>query len=155
MVILDTDLIITYLRHVPRTPTKEFLTRKQKAVEIIDHFSGKENNDIILRTTIFNVGELHVGLNRDPNKANASKILSGFLKRVTILSFSIEDSIRFGEIKANLFDKAKICGDIDILIASVVLNHDETLYTNNIAHYNNIPGLSLKDWMLFNADATA
>ena len=76
MVVFDTDLIITYLRRVPRTPTPEFLARKQKALKILNYFTGHRDKGAILRTTIFTVGELHVGLNRDPDKVKASKVLS-------------------------------------------------------------------------------
>jgi predicted nucleic acid-binding protein len=149
MVVLDTDLIITYLRRVPRMPTVEFLARKQKAVATFNFFASQRNEGKPLQTTIFNAGELQVGVNRDPDKAKASKILSEFFKNVVILPFSMDDTIRFGKIKAQLLDMAKICGDIDILIASIVINHDETLYTNNMTHYSSIPGLNVTDWMSF------
>jgi hypothetical protein len=82
MVVFDTDLIITYLRRVPRTPTPEFLARKQKALEVINYFTGQRDKGAIIQTTIFNVGELHVGLNRDPDKVKASKIISEFFRNV-------------------------------------------------------------------------
>jgi CspA family cold shock protein len=62
MVVFDTDLIITYLRRVLRTPTPEFLARKQKALEVINYFTGQRDKGAIIQTTIFNVGDLHVGL---------------------------------------------------------------------------------------------
>ena len=148
MPVLDTDLLITYLRKSPKKPSIETQKRKEQSIKVIESLFNDIPEDGRLITTIFNVGELHVGVNQVTNKVEALMEINEFFDHCTILPFTLEDSFEFGKIKSHLYEIGKFCGDLDILIASIVINHDETLYTNNIDHFINIPEIKLKDWML-------
>ena len=105
-----------------------------------------EDNEKLL-STIFNVGELYVGAFRSSNRLKEIQILDNFFKQFQILQFTMADSYQFGELKAQLLTEGQICGDMDIIIASIVINHGEVIYTNNIDHFKNIKHLNYKDWM--------
>ena len=96
MVVLDSDIIITYLRRLPKTPSKEILARKQQAIKVFDYLTSSRSNGDRVKTTIFNLGELHVGVNRDPDKDNAQTTLSGFFQDIEILPFIMDDAMCFG-----------------------------------------------------------
>jgi predicted nucleic acid-binding protein len=50
-------------------------------------------------------------------------------------------------IYAELYRKHLTVGELDILIAAFCLDNDYTLVTNNTAHFQNINGLRLEDWV--------
>ena len=76
MVILDTDLIIGYLRKVP------------KAIEIISKF---KQNGTELKTTIINAGELFKGAYLSKKIEENKKKIEAFLKNIIILDLKVED----------------------------------------------------------------
>jgi predicted nucleic acid-binding protein len=49
-------------------------------------------------------------------------------------------------IHSTLKAKGRIIDDMDILIAAFCQTYGLTLVTNNIKHFENIPGLTLVDW---------
>lgn len=75
MVVLDSDIIITYLRRLPKKPSKEVLARKQQAIKVFNYLTRSISNSNRVKTTIFNLGELQVGVNRDPDKEKAETTL--------------------------------------------------------------------------------
>jgi predicted nucleic acid-binding protein len=131
MPIIDTDLMINYLR------------KKPEAVQLILRLI-KENET--LKTTIFNVGELYKGAYLSLDVAKSIRGITDLLRHFEIISYTLEDAIIYGKISAELKKSGKRIGDIDELIASLAINHNETLITRNIKHYNQIPNISLQNW---------
>jgi tRNA(fMet)-specific endonuclease VapC len=50
-------------------------------------------------------------------------------------------------VYAELYQKHLTVGELDILIAAFCLDNDCTLVTNNTAHFSNINGLRVEDWV--------
>jgi predicted nucleic acid-binding protein len=50
---------------------------------------------------------------------------------------------RFAFIRGELRANGQLIGDADLLIAATALEHDLTLVTQNLHHFNRIPGLKL------------
>lgn len=120
MVILDTDLIIGYLRKVPR------------AIEIISKY---KQNGTELKTTIINMGELYKGAYLSTKIEENKKKIENFLKNIIILDLKVDDIKIYAKISAELRKKGEKIGDFDELIASITISHNETLITRNIRHY--------------------
>jgi tRNA(fMet)-specific endonuclease VapC len=135
------------LRKYKKQRSKDFLLRKQRAIDTITNLTENLSQNEKLKITIFNQGEIYTGAYCSKNKQKAIKEIDDFLKEFEILPFTINDAIKFGEIKAQLKEKGKNCGDMDILIATIVINNEEILYTNNINHFSNIFNLKICDWM--------
>lgn len=131
MPILDSDIIIAYFRNI------------SKAVEIIDNLILEKTH---LKTTIFNVAELYKGAYLSSKVEENIKQIEEFLENITIIEFSVQDSIKFAQISAELRKKGEKIGDFDELIASIAINNKETIYTRNINHYERIPQLLYKNW---------
>ena len=131
MPIIDTDLIINYLR------------KKTKAVQLI---SKLIKANVPLKTTIFNVGELYKGAYLASNVAKSIRGITDLLKHFEIINYTLEEAIVYGQISAELRKSGTPIGDLDELIASIAINHNETLITRNIKHYNPIPRISLQNW---------
>ena len=131
MPILDTDILISFLRNKP------------KAVQFVTDLTNKKKS---LKTTIFNVAELYSGVYRSSNIAREIRILEAFLKIFDILGFGTESSIAYGQISADLYKRGNPVGVMDELIASIVVHNDETLITANIKHFKEIPHLKFQNW---------
>ncbi len=131
MPILDTDLIISYFRKLP------------KAIEVINNL--KQSNAEI-KTTIINIGELYKGAFLSSKVDENIRQIEKFLKNIDILFFEIEDIKTYAQISAELRKKGEAIGDFDELIACIVINRNETLFTRNIRHYERISQISLKNW---------
>jgi tRNA(fMet)-specific endonuclease VapC len=54
---------------------------------------------------------------------------------------------QFGRYKALLRREGRPIGDIDLLIAGVARHHGLTVVTNNTAHYERLPDLTLENWL--------
>jgi tRNA(fMet)-specific endonuclease VapC len=52
----------------------------------------------------------------------------------------------FGTIKAKLQTSGRTIADMDLIIASTVINWNYRLVTNNMKHFQNIAGLLLENW---------
>ncbi len=132
MVVIDSDLIISYLRKKPKFTVK-YLN------ELLD-------SEESLKTTIFNYAELLEGAYLTNNVPKNLRYIKEFLENFEILSFQLPDASLFSQIHPQLLKDGTPVGDMDVLIASIVLNNNETLVTRNIKHFSKIPLLKIKDW---------
>jgi tRNA(fMet)-specific endonuclease VapC len=67
---------------------------------------------------------------------------------VGVLPFDATCAERFGMERGRLLRQGVVVPDSDLMIASVALVHDLTLVTHNTADFQNVPGLSLADWLI-------
>jgi predicted nucleic acid-binding protein len=133
MPILDTDIIISFLRN------------KKKAVNMM---SSLIKSKIILTTTIINVGELYTGAYLSSQVAKDINAIEKLLEKFEILEYTKEDSRVFGQIQANLIKTGNKIGKMDTIIGAIALNRNEVLITRNIKHFEMIPRLKIKNWYL-------
>jgi len=102
--------------------------------------------DEILTTTRFNVAELWVGVERTRDRPGELLTVETMLEPLTILDFDESSARVFGRITAYLYAHGSPRGDMDILIASVVLVHGERLVTRNARHFAGIPELLMETY---------
>ena len=133
MPVLDTDLLINYLRKHP------------KAVKLISSLieSGEP-----LKTTIFNVCELYKGAYMSSNVPRSIRNISDWLKHFQIISFMRNDANINGQISVDLRRRGLHIGDFNELIATLIITNEEILITRNIKHYNRVPRIALQTWEL-------
>lgn len=82
--------------------------------------------------------------------AAPDRILGGIddlLKDVSVLPFDASCAEEFGKLRGTLKRAGISVSPIDLQIAAVSLVHKMTLVTNNTKDFQNIPGLSLEDWL--------
>lgn len=53
---------------------------------------------------------------------------------------------RGGAIAAALRRAGRVCGDLDPLLAATALEHDPTLVTRNVKHFEHVPQLAIENW---------
>ena len=129
MYLLDTDIIIYFLKGVP---------------EVIRNVGAHTVDPKALSAVTY--GELVFGAMKSSRPIeNMAKV-----RRVTEL-FPVIDASRailetFGTIKADIEKRGKRIDDFDLLIAATALYLNYTVATNNEKHYQYVQGLSVKNW---------
>ena len=136
MVFVDTDIVINYLRKKPKPLVMKAQTVMKELFE--------KNGDV--KVTTFTVGELYEGIFLSKNPARNIRIIEEFLGKFTMINFSRAAAIEYGRISAELQKMGTPIGNIDELIASIVINANDTLYTRNIDHFEKIAGLKCINW---------
>jgi len=128
MNLLDTDHCIAILR---------------KQLDLRDHIAPEEE----LATTAISVAELTHGANRSQRKDDNLARLEVLLSALIILPFDDAAGRRFGALKADLEARGELLDDLDLQIASITLENNSALITNNTKHFQRLPGLHLINWL--------
>ena len=133
MVVLDTDILIGYLRG------------NDKAIKVILDLKKQES---FLNTTIFNTAELYKGCYAMKNVAKGLMKVKSLLETLDeILPFNSDAIEEYAKISADLKKRGLSIGVMDELIASVCIIHNELFYTGNKKHFERIETLSSINWM--------
>jgi tRNA(fMet)-specific endonuclease VapC len=128
MNLLDTDHCIAILR---------------KQLDLRKHAAPDEE----LATTAVNVAELSHGANRSQRRDDNLASLEVLLSALSILPFDEAAGRRFGILKAWLEARGESLDDLDLQIASIALETDAMLLTNNTKHFKRVSGLRLLNWL--------
>ena len=136
MVFVDSDLIIQSLR---KSGSPSSIKAKQTLKEL---FQTQDS----IKITIFNYAELFKGTFWASNVAKSQRIIEDFLENFEIIGFTLENALEFARISAELDIKGEKIGDMDILIASIVIGNRAILYTRNIEHFRRITNLAIENW---------
>lgn len=132
MVVLDSDLIIAFLRG------------RDNAYEIFQDLEKKQES---LNTTVFNVAELYKGSYAMKNVAKGLLKVRNFIESLNyILEFNEKAIQEYAKISADLKKRGNPIGTMDELIASICLANNEIFYTRNKYHFEKIEQLSVINW---------
>lgn len=63
-----------------------------------------------------------------------------------VLPLSDDVVVRAADLYADLYRSGDLISDADILIAATAMVHGLTLVTENVAHFQRIPGLPIASW---------
>lgn len=74
--------------------------------------------------------------------------VQSLLTSVTVIDVTPDIAWKFGEVQAALMDRGLQAPDLDLLIGATALVHDYTIVSHNTADFQNIPGLTVIDWLL-------
>jgi len=132
MVVLDTDVLIYYLRD------------KNDSYSKMKNLKKKEES---LNTTIFNVAELYKGCYSMKNVAKGLmkvKLLIDALDDIFL--FESDSAEEFAKLSSDLKSRGYSIGIMDELIASICIVHQESLYSGNVKHFERIDDLNIYNW---------
>lgn len=117
----------------------------KKAREIMDSLF-EENAEV--KMTSYNYAELIRGAYLSKLVSENMQVVENFVRRFTIV-FSDQESIKiYAQTSATLRLKGEDIGDIDELISSITIRHDDVFFTRNTDHFNRIPGMKVVDWFI-------
>jgi tRNA(fMet)-specific endonuclease VapC len=128
MKVLDTDHCVALLR---------------KKLDLGDHIPANEE----LSLSAVSVAELTHGAWRSAHREDNLARLEVLLEAVTVLPFDEASARRFGNLKAELEARGEPLDDLDLEIASIALESNLTLVTNNTDHFKRIKSLELENWI--------
>ncbi len=132
MVVLDTDLLIAYMRG------------KFNADLIVKWLKSDQLN---LMTTSFNIAELYKGCYAMDNVAKGLRKVQNFIGKLDgILGFDEKSIQEYAKISADLKKRGNLIGTMDELIASICIANNERFLTRNIKHFEKIEDLTIINW---------
>jgi tRNA(fMet)-specific endonuclease VapC len=131
MVCLDTSFIIALIR------------RDQKAERKLEEYvrSGAR-----LSTTPITACELFKGAYKSKKRDAEVRKVREILKRLDMLDFSIDSCERYGKLVNDLESAGTPIGDLDAIIASLALTHNEPVVTADKDHFERVSGLIVESW---------
>jgi tRNA(fMet)-specific endonuclease VapC len=100
-----------------------------------------------IAVTAVTVGELVHGARKSARPDENLARLDMLVSALTVLPFDESAARRFGVLKADLERAGASIGDLDLQIASIVLQSDSSLVTHNRRHFERVPGLVIEDWL--------
>ncbi|MBE8538715.1 PIN domain-containing protein [Geoglobus acetivorans] len=131
MVCLETDFLVALLRK------DEMAFNKLKSLV--------EDGERLFTTPV-NAAELFKGAYMSKNVEDNLRKVRGLLARIDLLEFNLVASDIYGRIVSELGRRGEHVGEMDVLIASIALAHNERILTRNIKHFGRIRELEVESW---------
>jgi tRNA(fMet)-specific endonuclease VapC len=131
MVCMDTSFLVDLLRG-----REEAFRELEKA----------ENEGERISTTAISVSELFEGAYKAKHSEKEVEKVRQLLRRITLLDFSTQACETYGKLANELRSLGRQIGDLDTLIASIALTHNEPILSRNIGHFQKVPGLTVRTW---------
>ena len=131
MVCLDKSFIIALLRQDERAFTK------------LEEYTITQTR---LTTTPITAFELFKGAYKSTKREKELQKVKHILNLLEVLNFSIEASERYGRLMASEGLKGLPIGDLDAIIAGIILTHGESVVTTNLKHFERVEGPQVETW---------
>ncbi len=143
--VLDTDMVIFMLRGL-KAPARQ-RARREKALALVARCREAQANGDVVGLSAVTVSELEFGAynsgDYDAEIVAVRRILTPF----EVFDFDgARCPTHYGRVRHELERTGQAIGAMDLLIAAHALALAATLVTNNLAHFQRIPGLSVVRW---------
>ena len=89
---------------------------------------------------------MYIGAYKSKKPEENIKLIDDFLGSVACLNFDFNPCKFVGFLTNELTKRGKLIGEMDVLIGSLALTHDEILVTRNVKHFERIKGLKIEKW---------
>jgi tRNA(fMet)-specific endonuclease VapC len=90
-------------------------------------------------------GELLFGLANNPANVKLKQAVQELLRRVDSIAWDSVAARKYGDVRADMQQKGKGIGNLDLLIAAHAIAIDAILVTNDQA-IRQVPNLEIEDW---------
>jgi tRNA(fMet)-specific endonuclease VapC len=128
---LDTDISSYFIRGASR--------------DLDDRVRVLPNDEICI--SVITRYELLFGLELKPEAITLKALVASFLQRMTTLPFDNSAATTFAVVSARLRQEGIGMGTMDAMIASHALSLNLTVVTNNVKHFEVVPGLRVENWI--------
>ena len=118
---------------------------KKKPESVIKLFSKLKPGDVAI--SAITIAELYFGIAKSSKPNENTIALQEFLQPLVTLDFNSDDSVFYGQIRAELEANGQMIGAMDLLIASIALSRRLTLVTNNEKEFSRIKNLKVENWI--------
>lgn len=110
--------------------------------EVVEKLSKIPIDDLYISR--INYTELLYGAYNSTKIEQNLKIIEPFLDNFKVLEFTKKSSLIFAKEKARLKKSGNIIADMDLMIASIAIENECTLISNNIKHFHRVQNLELE-----------
>ena len=93
------------------------------------------------------LAELYFGAARHSQGIAIRRDIDDFAMRLSVISWDEAAADHYGAIRAALEKKGTPIGAMDMMIAAHARSQEATLVSNNIRHFENVPGLLIANWV--------
>jgi tRNA(fMet)-specific endonuclease VapC len=125
--LIDSDILIYFLKG------KQEVVQRLSQIPIDDLYISR-----------INYTELIYGAYNSFKINQNLKVIEPFLDSFKVLEFTKTSSLIFAKEKARLKKNGNIIADMDLMIASIAIENDCTLISNNIKHFDRVHNLVLE-----------
>jgi len=125
--LIDSDILIYFLKG------KQEVVQRLSQIPIDDLYISR-----------INYTELIYGAYNSSKINQNLKVIEPFLDNFKVLEFTKTSSLIFAKEKARLKKSGDIIADMDLMIASIAIENDCTLISNNIKHFDRVHNLELE-----------
>jgi predicted nucleic acid-binding protein len=125
--LIDSDILIYFLKG------KKEVVQRLSQIPVDDLYISR-----------INYTELIYGAYNSSKVEQNLKVIEPFLDNFKVLEFTKTSSLIFAKEKARLKKNGSIIADMDLMIASIAIENDCTLISNNIKHFNRVQNLELE-----------
>ena len=125
--LIDSDILIYFLKG------KQEVVEKLSQIPIDDLYISRINYTELMYGD-YNYSKINQNL----------KVIEPYLESFTVLEFTKASSLIFVKEKARLKKSGNIIADMDLMIASIAIENNCTLISNNMKHFERIQNLELE-----------
>jgi len=125
--LIDSDILIYFLKG------KQEVVQRLSQIPIDDLYISR-----------INYTELIYGAYNSSKVEQNLKVIEPFLDNFKVLELTKTSSLIFAKEKARLKKSGNIIADMDLMIASIAIENDCTLISNNIKHFDRVQNLELE-----------
>ena len=93
------------------------------------------------------LAELLYGAARHPAGAAIRSEIRDFVSRLAVLPWDEAAAEHYGDIRAELEERGRPLGAMDLMIAAHARSRGATLVSNDVRHFRRVGGLLLANWM--------
>ena len=127
---LDTNIVIYVIKHKPPQVRSKFNTVATQ-----------------LCVSSITVAELIYGAENSQFPHKILQTVENFLSRLTVLDYTQDAAVQYGQIKASLKKTGQLISDNDLHIAAHARSKGLILVTNNTKEFERVNALQLENWV--------
>ena len=127
---LDTNIVIYVIKHKPPQVRTKFNTVATQ-----------------LCVSSITVAELIYGAENSQFPHKNLQTVENFLSRLTVLDYTQDAAVQYGQIKASLKKIGQLISDNDLHIAAHARSKGLILVTNNTKEFERVNALQLENWV--------
>ncbi|MBC7542385.1 MAG: type II toxin-antitoxin system VapC family toxin [Candidatus Sericytochromatia bacterium] len=118
---------------------------KQRPPSVLTRFTAVGAEHLATSTVV--LGELLFGCARHPDGERIRREVEDFVSRLQIVTWDEAAARAYGDLRAHLERSGTPVGGMDMMIGAHALALGATLVTNNVRHFECMPGLQLENWV--------
>jgi len=131
MVVLDTDIIVAFLRGQD---------------DVVKKIRELYENGIPISTASITAFELFKGAYGSTHPEKKADDIEILLEDLNILYFDMKSSRIAGKIYSQLKKEGKLIDILDQFIASIAIANNEKIITRNVKHFSHISNVTIDKW---------